>query len=126
MRHMTLRRLVPAFVVAIALSACADSIPGPGTMTVTLKGPWVTEGAALISIFGDGITGVTQINSRLFGEHDADSFIVVVVAEPSAELTFGLQVLDTLAAFEAHVLQVAAPHDVLRPVLADYEVEIRR
>ena len=51
---------------------------------------------------------------------------MVVVAEPSAELTFGLQVLDTLAAFEAHVLQVAAPHDVLRPVLADYEVEIRR
>jgi hypothetical protein len=95
-------------------------------MTVTLKGPWVTEGAALISIFGNGITGVTQINSRVFGQHDADSFIVVVVAEPSAELTFGLQVFDTLAAFEAHVLQVAAPHDVLRPVLADYEVEIRR
>jgi len=74
MHHMTLRRLVPAFVVAIALSACADSIPGPGTMTVTLKGPWVTEGAALISIFGDGITGVTQINSRVFGEHDTATF----------------------------------------------------
>ena len=123
---MTRRRLVPAFLVAIALGACADSIPGAGTMTVTLKGPWVTEGAALISIFGDGITGVTQINSRVFGGHDADSFIVVVVAEPSAELSFGLQVLDTLAAFEAHVLQVAAPHDVLRTILAEYEVEIRR
>ncbi len=123
---MTRRRLLPAFLVAIAFSACADSIPGPGTMTVTLTGPFVTEGAALISVFGDGITGVTQINSRVFGDHDADSFIVVVVAEPSAELSFGLRVLDTLAAFEAHVLQVAAPHDALRNVLAEYEVDIRR
>ena len=95
-------------------------------MTVTLEGPFVSEGAALISIFGDGITGVTQIDSRVFGEHDADSFIVVVVAEPAAQLSFGLTVLDTLASFEAHVLQVAAPHDVLRNVLAEYEVDIRR
>ena len=123
---MRLRRVVPAFVVATALSACTDSIPGPGTMTVTLEGPFVTEGAALISVFGDGITGVTQINSRVFGKHHADSFIVVVVAEPAAELSFGLQVLDTLASFEAHVLEVAAPHDVLRNILAEYRVEIRR
>jgi len=122
---MRLRRLVPAFVLAIALSACADSIPGPGTMTVTLEGPFVTEGAALISIFGDGITGVTQINSRVFGRYHADSFIVVVVSEPAAELSFGLQVLDTLALFETHVLQVAAPHDALRNILAEYEVVIR-
>lgn len=123
---MRLPRLVPVLGITLALAACADSIPGPGTMTVTLEGPFVTEGAALISIFGAGITGVTQIDSRVFGQHHADSFIVVVVAEPSAELSFGLQVLDTLASFEAHVLQVAAPHDALRNILAEYQVEIRR
>ncbi len=123
---MRLRRIAPALVVAIAISACTDSIPGRGTMTVTLEGPFVTEGAALISIFGDGITGVAQINGRVFGKHDADSFIVVVVAEPAVELSFGLEVLDTLASFEAHVLQVAAPHDALRNILAEYEVDIRR
>ncbi len=123
---MRLRRLFPALCLALAVSGCADAIPGPGTMTVTLEGPYVTEGAALISLFGDGIMGVTEINGRVFGEHDADSFIVVIVAEPSAKLTFGLQVIDTLAAFEAHLLQVAAPHDALRTILADYEVDIRR
>jgi hypothetical protein len=123
---MRLRRFVPTFVVAIALSACSDSFPGPGTMTVTLEGPFVSEGAALISVFGDGITGVIQIDSRVFSERHADSFIVVVVAEPAAQLSFGLTVLDTLALFEAHVLQVAAPHDVLRNVLTEYVVDIRR
>jgi len=123
---MKLRRHILTFIAATTLSACSDSIPGPGTMTVTLEGPFVSEGAALISIFGSGITGVTQIESRVFGEHAADSFIVVVVAEPAAQLSFGLNVLDTLASFEAHVLQVAAPHDVLRNVLAEYEVDIRR
>jgi hypothetical protein len=95
-------------------------------MTVTLEGPFVSEGAALISVFGDGITGVIQIDSRVFSERHADSFIVVVVAEPAAQLSFGLTVLDTLALFEAHVLQVAAPHDVLRNVLTEYVVDIRR
>jgi hypothetical protein len=119
-------RVIPAVFAAVALSACSDSIPGPGTMTLTLEGPFVSEGAALISVFGSGITGVTQIHGRVFGEHDADSFIVVIVAEPAAQLRFGLTVLDTLASFEAHVLQVAAPHDVLRNVLAEYTVDIRR
>ena len=119
-------RVIPAVFAAVALSACSDSIPGPGTMTLTLEGPFVSEGAALISVFGAGITGVTQIHGRVFGEHDADSFIVVIVAEPAAQLRFGLTVLDTLASFEAHVLQVAAPHDVLRNVLAEYTVDIRR
>jgi len=119
-------RVIPAVFAAVALSACSDSIPGPGTMTLTLEGPFVSEGAALISVFGAGITGVTQIDGRVFGEHDADSFIVVIVAEPAAQLRFGLTVLDTLASFEAHVLQVAAPHDVLRNVLAEYTVDIRR
>ena len=119
-----LRGLLPG--LAITLAACTDSIPGPGTITVTLKSPFATEGAALISVFGDGITGVTEVSGRVFGEHDADSFIVVVIAEPSAELSFGLQVVDRLAVFEAHVLQVAAPHDGLRNILAEYEVEFRR
>ena len=121
---MKTRRLLT--LLALTLAACADAVPGPGTMTATLEGPFVTEGAALISVFGDGITGVTRINGEVFGRQDADSFIVVVVAEPSAELAFGLQVLDTLATFEAHVLQVAAPHDALRNVLAEYQVDIRR
>ena len=62
---MRLPRLVPVLSITLALAACADSIPGPGTMTVTLEGPFVTEGAALISIFGAGITGVTQHDGPL-------------------------------------------------------------
>ena len=45
---MRLPRLVPVLSITLALAACADSIPGPGTMTVTLEGPEETSRVVVI------------------------------------------------------------------------------
>ncbi len=115
-------------IAVLTLAACADDppLPGAGTMTVTVTSPNSAEGAALVTVTGPGITGVTSNGLQVYGEVVGQTATVVVIAEPAGELSFGVTVEDTTATFTGAVLEVASPFDLPRATLADYSVEVRR
>lgn len=114
-------------LAALGLGACSDSIPGAGTLVATVVSPNVNEGAAIVTVTGPGITGVSAApGGQVFSQPQGEGVRVVVVAEPAAVLSFLVEVDDTTADFTGQVLEVAGPTDVLRNSLVNYEVEIRR
>ena len=122
-----MRTRIILLIAAFGLAACSDSIPGAGTLVATVVSPNVNEGAAIVSVTGPGITGVSAASGgQVFSQAQGDGVRVVVLAEPAAVLSFLLQVDDTTADFTGQVLEVAGPTDVLRNSLVNYEVEIRR
>ena len=115
--------------VAIGVAACGDAGPqsGPGTLTATVVSPNGDEGAAVVEVFGPGITGVASLEGRAFSERRGDTLRVVVVREDGAgTLRFALSVADTTQLFGGTVLEVAGPDDALRSSVATYTLEVVR
>lgn len=123
----------PGFValvgVVAALMACADQAPvsGPGTLTASLRSPNGAEGAAVISLTGEGIGSMTGIGDvTLFRADDVDRTTLVLVSPGGGELSFSVALADTTRLPGAAVEQVAAPDDELRPSLAGYRLDWSR
>lgn len=114
-----------ALVLASATACDSGPDPGPGTLTATVVSPNGAEGAAVLSVFGDGLQGVSAVQGRAFGELDGDTLRVVVVGD-GGTLRFGLQVADTTRKPTGVVVEVAGPDDELRPSVAGYSVEFVR
>lgn len=115
--------------MAVLAVSCGDAGPrsGPGTLTATLVSPHGDEGAAVVEVFGPGITGVASVDGRAFSERRGDTVRVVVVREEGAGvLRFTLSVADTTQLFGGTVLEVAGPDDVLRSAVSTYTLEIVR
>jgi len=123
------RRGSAAFITLVALlGACADAGPqsGPGSVEVRVVSPNGAEGSAVVSVFGDGIRGVTAVTGRVFGHQVADTVRAVVVADVPGDLRFVLSMADTTAVLQGVVLQVADGQDDLRSTLAGYTLEFVR
>lgn len=115
--------------MAVLMAACGDAGPrsGPGTLTATILSPNGDEGAAVVLVFGPGITGVESLDGRAFSQQRGDTLTVVVVREGDAgTLRFALSVADTTRSFAGTIVEVSGPDDMLRMPLSGYRVEIRR
>jgi hypothetical protein len=121
-------RPVLCAATALAVAACGEAVPahGAGTVTATLISPNGAEGAALITLFGDGIGEVSAIDGRVYSLRRGDSVRVVVTSDQGGTLAFRVALADTTLHPTAAVLQVAGPDDALRIPLAHYAVEIRK
>lgn len=120
--------LASAFVLAVLLGGCTDAGPqaGPGSVEVRVVSPNGVEGSALVSVFAQGVRGVTAVSGRVFGQQRADTLRVVVVADTPGDLRFSLSMADTTAVLQGSVLQVADAQNRLRSTVADYALEFLR
>ncbi len=118
-----------ALALMVVAVACSDEAPvaGPGTLTATIVGPNGAEGAAVVALLGDGVTGVTP-----FGETEvrarvgAASTQIVLIHPTGGDLTFQVAVSDTTQLPAFVVQEVAAPTDELRSDVTAYRVEYAR
>ncbi|MFQ5537127.1 MAG: hypothetical protein ACE5GJ_06710 [Gemmatimonadota bacterium] len=118
--------LAAALVLTLA-AACGDQgpVPAPGVLSARVASPNGAEGAALLTVFGDGVVSVEEAGGRLFSrQHGGDSLRVVLFADQDGALHFRLAVADTTLRPEIALLEVAGPDDALRASLAGYEVEL--
>jgi len=125
---MTATRRRPSallLLLALLVAACEGGpTPGPGTLTASVVSPNGAEGAAVLSLHGPGIQGVSGGEGRVWGEPHGDSVTVVVVADQAGLLSFRVAVSDTLQRPEARLVEVAGPDDALRDGLEGYRVEL--
>lgn len=124
---MSLRRAM--LVVVLVLTACTDGSLrlGPGTLTATVRSPNGEEGAAVLLLVGEGVTGVEQVgDTEIYATTSGDETRVVLINQTGGTLAFNVDVADRLRPLVAVVLQVAGPDDALRTDLASYVVELER
>lgn len=118
---------VAAFVLFLA--ACSDEGPvsGPGTMTATLVGPNGPEGAAVISLLGDGIGAVSGVGNTAVHARSGESTLrLILVDQVGGTLAFQVAVPDTTQPPAVVIHEVAGPDDALRPSVDGYSVEFVR
>jgi hypothetical protein len=124
---MSLRGAV--LVVGLVLAACTDGAlrPGPGRLTATLRSPSGDEGAAVLLLVGEGVTGVDQLgDTEVYAVTSGDETRVVLVNQAGGTLAFAVDVADVGRPLVAVVTEVAGPDDVLRTDLGSYTVEVER
>ncbi|MEQ9399636.1 MAG: hypothetical protein RJQ04_10780 [Longimicrobiales bacterium] len=123
-------RVVAAVAVAaLAVGACGDEGPisGPGTLTAVVSSPNGSEGAAVVTLIGEGVGAVTALDGWLFEERIADGVRVMVVNDQAGPLRFQVALADTTQRPVGTVEEVAGPDDVLRSLAtAGYTVEFIR
>jgi hypothetical protein len=127
-RFGALRGSAPVLGLCVLLGGCGDAGPqsGPGSVEVRLASPNGAEGSAVVTVFGEGVRGVSTANGRVFSRHDGDTVRVVVVGDVPGDLRFALSMADTTAVLQGVVLQVADGEDRLRSTVADYALEFIR
>lgn len=124
MRVMRLR----FFAVLLATVACSNQAPvsGPGTMTVTLVGPNAAEGAALVTLLGDGVGKITGLgDTETFTETTVEGTQLVLINQVGGDLGFQVVVTDTTDLPAWVVSQVAGPDDALRADVGAYSLAYR-
>ena len=117
------------FVVFLATAACSDQAPvsGPGMMTVTLVGPNGAEGAALVSLLGDGVGEIAGLGStEAYAETNVDGTRLVLINQVGGDLAFQVAVTDTTDLPAWVVSQVAGPDDELRADVRAYTLAYSR
>lgn len=126
---MMRRRLLLTAAALLLAGGCSDEGPvsGPGTMTATLVGPNGAEGAALLSLLGEGVGAVSPIGTtEVHFRAGATETRVVLVNEAGGELSFRVAVADTTQPPAVVIEQVAGPDDALRPSTDAYSLEFSR
>lgn len=116
-------------VAGLVLAACSDGGPGPGpgTLTATLRSPNGDEGAAVILLVGEGVTGVGAVgDTEVHATTSGDETHVVLINQRGGRLAFTLDVEDLRRPPLALVTEVAGPDDALRSDLERYSVEVER
>lgn len=115
---------------ALLLAACStDEGPrsGPGTMTATLSGPNGPEGAAVVTLLGDGVGAVTAVGGTEVHSRSGDGGVrIVLINEVGGDLLFRVAVADTTQPPSTVVVEVAGPDDELRSSVDGYTVEFAR
>ena len=115
--------------VALLLAACSDEGPvsGPGTLTATLTGPNGAEGAAVLSLLGDGLGAVSAVGATEVYVRSGDSNLrIVLINQEGGALSFQVAVADTTQPPSAVIHEVAGPDDELRPTVSGYALEFAR
>lgn len=114
---------------ALFLTACSDEGPvsGPGTLTATLVGPNGPEGAAVVSLLGDGIGSVSGVgNTSVHARSDNSSVRLILIDQTGGTLAFEVAVPDTTQPPAVVIHEVAGPDDALRPSADVYTLEFGR
>ena len=111
------------------LVACGEDspVPGPGTLTATLVSPNGDEGAAVVSLYGDGIQSISAIApTEAFPRLDENGARVVLINPDGGLIEFQFALADTLLMPDVLVEEVAGPDDELRADTGAYSVEVTR
>jgi hypothetical protein len=96
-------------------------------MTATLTGPNGPEGAAVVVLLGDGLTGFAPLGDlEMYSEVSASGSRVVLIHPTGGDLAFRVAVPDTTQPPAWVVEQVAGPDDALRPDVSPYALEFAR
>jgi len=117
------------FAVLLFTAGCSDQAPvsSPGTMTATLVGPNGAEGAALVSLFGDGVGEITGLgNTEAYAETSVEGTQLVLINQVGGDLAFQVAVTDTTDLPAWVVSQVAGPDDALRADVRPYSLAYSR
>ncbi|MEQ1855031.1 MAG: hypothetical protein ABL963_01095 [Longimicrobiales bacterium] len=119
-------RALGVCATAVLLTACSDQGPesAPGTLTAALVSPNGAEGAAVVTLRGQGLGATTGLGDVvLFRLDDADVTTMVLVSPSGGSLSFRAEVADTTRPPTTAVLQIAGPDDELRATLSGYRLE---
>jgi hypothetical protein len=114
-----------ALAMVALLAACTDQGPvsAPGSFTATLVSPYGAEGAAVVTLHGEGIGEATALGDvELFRTDGSGGTSFVLVSPGGGTLAFELQLADTTRLPETAVAQVAGPDDELRMGVAGYRL----
>ncbi|MDE0898402.1 MAG: hypothetical protein OSA81_05240 [Longimicrobiales bacterium] len=96
-------------------------------MTATLVGPNGAEGAALVSLFGDGVGEITGLgNTEAYAETSVEGTQLVLINQVGGDLAFQVAVTDTTDLPAWVVSQVAGPDDALRADVRPYSLAYSR
>jgi hypothetical protein len=127
MKHVSRPTLTAALACAALLAACEmdEPVPTAGLLTATLVSPNGAEGAAWLTLFGEGIVEVRALDARTFSNVRGDTVDVVIVRDQPGDLRFLVSVADTTHQPGVAVLEVAGGDDELRGGLQGYRVEMR-
>lgn len=124
---MSVRGVV--LLAALALSGCTDIGPtrGPGKLAATLRSPSGDEGAAVLSLLGEGVLEVTKVGeTEVYAVASGLTTRVVLINQSGGTLAFEVAVADVGRPVLALVREVAGPDDELRSDLSEYRVEFER
>ena len=128
-RHTALAARLAGVIMLTGLAACGEDspVPGPGTLTATLVSPNGDEGAAVVSLYGDGIQSISAIApTEAFPRLDENGARVVLINPDGGLIEFQFALADTLLMPDALVEEVAGPDDELRADTGAYSVEVTR
>ncbi len=126
---MSWRRVAAIGSAAVMLGACSDQGPesAPGSLTAALSSPNGAEGAAVVTLTGEGIGTTTGVGDVLvFRSDEAVVTTLVLVSPVGGELSVRVMVADTTRPPLLSVVQVAGPDDELRVLSASYGMEWAR
>ena len=116
-----------AALAVVLFAACTDQhqLPGPGTLTATLRSPNGPEGAAVVLLAGEGVSQILPVgDTEAHFSASGDETRVVLVNQAGGTLAFEVLVLDRDHPPVGIVTEVAGPDDALRASLAGYFLEI--
>ena len=128
-RHTALAARLAGVIMLTGLVACGEDspVPGPGTLTATLVSPNGDEGAAVVSLYGDGIQSISAIApTEAFPRLDENGARVVLINPDGGLIEFQFALADTLLMPDVLVEEVAGPDDELRADTGAYSVEVTR
>jgi hypothetical protein len=117
----------PVAALLLVLGACGDEGPesAPGTLTASVVSPTGPEGAALVTLVGQGMGAIGPSDEgRVFSQAHGDTVNVVVVNVAGGALRFTIQVADTTNPPAGTLVEVSGPDDRIRG-LTGYKLELR-
>lgn len=99
----------------------------PGTLTATLASPHGAEGAAVVSLVGEGVLEVAGLGDVLVFKSGASGVTTLVLVSPGGgTLAFTVALADTTRLPAATVEQVAGRDDALRGDVGGYRLSWAR
>jgi len=113
----------------LALAACTDHTrpSGPGSLTATLTSPNGAEGAAVVLLVGEGVSGIRAIgDTEVHATSSGDETRIVLINQAGGTLAFEIDVADQRRPLVGVVTEVAGPDDALRSSLGGYSLDIER
>ncbi len=116
-----------ALATIALLAACTDQSPvsAPGTIIARLVSPHGAEGAAVVTLVGEGIGDANGLGDVQVFRSDGIGITTFVLVSPGGgDLSFELEVADTTRLPETMVQQVAGLDDELRA--GGYRLELLR
>jgi hypothetical protein len=117
-------------VLVAATVQCADDSTGPppgaGTLSVTIVGPAVVEGAALLEVDGGNVTAVSAPAGTVLTDRSGGRLRVALLLATPGILRLDVSVADTTKGIDAVLLEVADSLNALRPSLGSYAVAVSR